>query len=406
MASRPQKDQETALDMVKKGGTLLLLDVPQFTLVGIDTQVYSVGPNFKGIKMLPPGPHFVYYCSSNKDGNEFSPTLSFFIITYPSEVVVRKWYPQEERFVNVTEDEEEWFSEAVRRMEFDLQLGPYPLDHYAEWKQLSNYLSESIISRIEPIGGGITISQESALFGREPKTEMEKRLLEQLKSIKSSQPAAEKNEKRGCYYTTIPKNFKQSNITGEELTALNLDKSKLLDNVLMGSFGGEEGLILGELQFAFIAFMMGQSLEGFVQWKDLVCLFFSCTEAPLLTRSQLFTKFIRAVFFQLKHGFHQDHAKGNNVDKGTSLFLDDHWFSKDVFLYRLCKEFFPLVLDAEVVDGDLLLWTRKLKQLLETTFGWSFGDGSMDFNFEEDDEFAPVVVCLNEAGGTHDGQAT
>lgn len=32
-------DSNTALDLVNKGASLLLLDVPQFTLLGIDTQV-------------------------------------------------------------------------------------------------------------------------------------------------------------------------------------------------------------------------------------------------------------------------------------------------------------------------------------------------------------------------------
>ena len=94
-------DPEAATELVRKGSTLLLLDVPQRTLFGIDTQVgpilppttqsasavragvkrltglrlrllpvlvqvFSVGPKFKGMKMVPPGPHFVYYCSSSR----------------------------------------------------------------------------------------------------------------------------------------------------------------------------------------------------------------------------------------------------------------------------------------------------------------------------------------------------
>jgi A1 cistron-splicing factor AAR2 len=100
-------DPEAATELVRKGATLLLLDVPQRTLFGIDTQVggirpptvpsrselfglvrasnyvtgfsplrlclllvllqmFSVGPKFKGMKMVPPGPHFVYYCSPNR----------------------------------------------------------------------------------------------------------------------------------------------------------------------------------------------------------------------------------------------------------------------------------------------------------------------------------------------------
>ena len=33
---------------------------------GIDYQAYVVGPNFMGVKMIPPGPHFVNYrCANN-----------------------------------------------------------------------------------------------------------------------------------------------------------------------------------------------------------------------------------------------------------------------------------------------------------------------------------------------------
>ena len=138
-------DPNTALELVNQDVTLLLLDVPQYTLVGIDTQVlysssssstsssvcfylylfinqsmwqmFSVGPAFKGIKMIPPASHFLYYSSSTRlgyfhcqkslcsfnlvivflcdfclmlvarrDGKDFSPIIGFFIDTAPSEV--------------------------------------------------------------------------------------------------------------------------------------------------------------------------------------------------------------------------------------------------------------------------------------------------------------------------------
>ncbi|KAJ6801404.1 protein AAR2-like protein [Iris pallida] len=388
-------DQETALELVKKGSTLLLLDVPQFTLLGIDTQVFSVGPIFKGIKMIPPGPHFVYYNPSNKEGNEFSPTTGFFIVTHPSEVIVRKWHQQEERLVRISEEEETRYSEAVQRFEFDRQLGPYALEQFAEWRQLSGYITKETIERIEPIGGEITIVYESGMIEKNPRTAIDKQLVEQLRDSKFSKCAAEKVEKKGCYYKDIPHVIKQD-ITGGELTSLNLDKTSLLETILMEDYEGAEDLLLGELQFAFVAFMLGQSLEGFLQWKALVSLLFSCTEAPLRTRSQLFTKFIRVVYFQLKHGFDKQN-KGNSVGKGISLFLDDTMFSKDIFLFRLCKEFFPLVLESHGVDGDLLLWTRKLKSLLETAFGWEFKDNADVMCEDEDDEFSPVIVPPNEA---------
>ena len=55
----------------------------------------------------------------------------------------------------------------------------------------------------------------------------------------------------------------------------------------------------GEFQFAFIAFLVGQSLEGFSQWKAFLHLLFGCDEAPLGMRAGLFTHFLAALRAQL-----------------------------------------------------------------------------------------------------------
>ncbi|XP_059643332.1 uncharacterized protein LOC132285182 [Cornus florida] len=391
-------DPETALDFVKHSATLLLLDVPQFTHVGIDTQMFSVGPSFMGIKMIPPGHHFVYYSSSNRDGNEFSPITGFFIDSSPSEVIVRKWDQQEERLVKLAEEEEERYSQAVRSLEFDRQLGPYTLSQHGDWKRLSNYITKSIIERIEPIGGEISVAYESVNDENIPKTSMEKALAEQLRSSKFSK-SVDKSQKRSCYYTSIPRIIKHKEIRGQELTSLNLDKTQLLESILMKDYGGDEDLLLGELQFAFIAFLMGQSLQSFLQWKSLVSLLLGCTESPLHTRSQLFTKFVKVIYHQLKYGFQKEHTDTGGAEKGALTLLDESWLSADNFLRHLCKDFFSVVLEAPVVDGDLLSWTRKFKELLEDTLGWDFKlKSAVDGTYcEDDDEFAPVVEMLDDS---------
>uniref|UniRef100_A0A7C8ZTH8 Protein AAR2 homolog n=1 Tax=Opuntia streptacantha TaxID=393608 RepID=A0A7C8ZTH8_OPUST len=390
-------EPEKALELVKHGSTLLLLDVPQYTLIGIDTQVFSVGPAFKGIKMIPPGVHFIFYSSSNRDGKEFSPIIGFFIETSPSKVVVRKWNPEEERLIKVPEEEEERYAQAVKCLEFDRQLGPYLLDEYGDWKRLSNFITKDVIERIEPIGGEITVASESMIYGDLPKTPMEQALAEQLKGSKFSSEVTS-SEKKGCYYTPIPRVIKQKGICGAELTSLNLDKTHILEAILKKEYDNVEDRLLGELQFAFIAFLMGQSLEGFLQWKSLVSLLLQCVEAPFRTRSQLFTKFIKCVYYQLKYGFQRDHTGSTGIGKEPSILLDDSWFSADSFLHHLCKDFFSLVGQASVIDGDLLTWTRKLKELLEETLGWEFQQKSAvdGLYFEEGDEYAPVVEMLED----------
>ncbi|KAH7663301.1 A1 cistron-splicing factor AAR2 protein [Dioscorea alata] len=104
--------------------------------------------------------------------------------------------------------------------------------------------------------------------------------------------------------------------------------TQLLETILLNDFKGAENLYLAELQFAFVAFMIGQSLQAFLQWKTLVSLFLCCTEA-----------FIEVIYWQLKHGYQKQKSTTTAEGKGISVFLDDAWFLKDIFLYLLCKRY-------------------------------------------------------------------
>ncbi len=57
----PPMSQETALKLLDVGATLFLLDVPPRTEIGIDVHSWNTGEKFMGIKMIPPGIHFVYW---------------------------------------------------------------------------------------------------------------------------------------------------------------------------------------------------------------------------------------------------------------------------------------------------------------------------------------------------------
>ena len=54
-------DQETARVLFREGGTLLFLDMPEGSEFGIDYNSWTVGPKFRGVKMIPPGIHYIYY---------------------------------------------------------------------------------------------------------------------------------------------------------------------------------------------------------------------------------------------------------------------------------------------------------------------------------------------------------
>ena len=55
------------------------------------------------------------------------------------------------------------------------------------------------------------------------------------------------------------------------------------------------------LQFAFLTFLLGHSLEAFGQWKALLHLLLACEEAPLRTRTPLYVCSLATIRAQLQH---------------------------------------------------------------------------------------------------------
>jgi len=53
--------QEQAQWLFTEGGILVFLDLPAGSEFGIDYCSWEVGEQFKGVKMIPPGIHFIYY---------------------------------------------------------------------------------------------------------------------------------------------------------------------------------------------------------------------------------------------------------------------------------------------------------------------------------------------------------
>ncbi len=45
----------------RRRASILCLDVPEGTLFGIDVKAWTTGPKFKGVKLIPPGTHIIYY---------------------------------------------------------------------------------------------------------------------------------------------------------------------------------------------------------------------------------------------------------------------------------------------------------------------------------------------------------
>jgi len=339
--------EPVTIEEVQRKATILCLDVPQGTELGIDYHSWNCGPQFKGIKLIPPGIHFLYYNSINKVGGESAPRTGFFLVLKSGEVSVLRWNPQTEDFYGqeeMDEDEVERFAEGVKRMEFDAHLGAYPHETYTKWLTLSSWITIDVLKQLEPIHKKISSIYE------------EKGDTEKTQTSKTS-----------SYYSDLSVKKVQAGNTPEQLTKLYMDKTPVLMDIIQKRYTKPTD-ILGELQFAFITFLMGQSFDGFEQWKQLVALLCSCEEA-LGKLPDLYFNFIGAFHFQLEQvpeDFFVDIISGNN------------------FLVHVLRNFFELLretpMESKVTDR-----ANKLKAYVKKRF-------DMDFDIVWDDEDAPIVV--------------
>ena len=168
-------------------------------------------------------------------------------------------------------------------------------------------------------------------------------------------------------YTKIPKQKYPDGASPAEITKFSIDSSFQLDTMLKARYAEDPCGILGEIQFAFICFLIGQNYDSFEQWKWLVHVVCSSDEA-LKVLPKLFIDFIGVLHFQIRE-IPQD------------FFVDI--VSQNNFLTGTLQEFFSN-LDSEEVDESLRTRGLKFRQHLTEKFDWDFTS--------DPEDYAPVVV--------------
>eukprot|EP00878_Enallax_costatus_P021228 GHUV01022468.1.p1 GENE.GHUV01022468.1~~GHUV01022468.1.p1 ORF type:complete len:165 (+),score=24.58 GHUV01022468.1:623-1117(+) len=146
-----QLDPDSARNLATHGASILLLNVPLGTPIGLDQQVFLTGPRFKGIKMIPPGTHFVSYQALGKDGS-LGPPVSTLVSLTSKQVLVRRWDPATEGLVPLgDEDEEARYAAGVAQFDLDQELGPYDLNRYGQWVSLSCHINQQLMQELLPV---------------------------------------------------------------------------------------------------------------------------------------------------------------------------------------------------------------------------------------------------------------
>eukprot|EP01129_Flabellula_baltica_P004926 TRINITY_DN1749_c0_g1_i2.p1 TRINITY_DN1749_c0_g1~~TRINITY_DN1749_c0_g1_i2.p1 ORF type:complete len:290 (-),score=65.80 TRINITY_DN1749_c0_g1_i2:771-1640(-) len=261
-------------------------------------------------------------------------------------------------------DEYDRYVEGVRRFDFDSGLAPYDVETVSQWEALSCFISKRTLRRLSPWNA--VGSSFKALSEKE---------IEFLESHKEGVPVDDEAVCNVPLYTNVPRNF--YDYDPENVTKHNLDKSVILEKLIENNFKREDEL-LGEFQYAFIMFLLGESYESFEQWKAIFLLFSQCDSA-VQHNITLFTKFLKVLYAHLRQ-------------IPTDLFEDMTGSKETNFVHHGLKQIIEVYSEYRGISEEF-------SNILDRVEGLSVARFHMNFNFEdldEKEEDEPTMVSKEE----------
>lgn len=234
-------DPDVALRLFEEGATLVLLGVPQGTELGIDCKSWQVGPRFRGVKMIPPGLHFLHYCSVNSSdcGGEIGPKTGLFLTLKPRDILLANWDPKiEDLDFSASKNEEEVGRIRATLRDLDPYLGPYPYEVMRKWVSLTDRLSEEMANNLQPLSGRICAYSDviPEIQFRHTKDRAEQprndTACQSMREGLDRLPRMKQREGTELRFSVIPEKTYPPGATPAEITQCSLDFSYALETVL------------------------------------------------------------------------------------------------------------------------------------------------------------------------------
>jgi hypothetical protein len=293
-------------------------------------------------------------------------------------------------------------------------LGPYPLAEHHIWINLSCFISENVLQRancaineiIYPSEAedlavlNISRSQDNVKTATKKNNEMnldeDKDTLND-KDIKNRKGGRDMSLLQGNFvqYTDIIReemnlrdtvNSSDAQSRANELTLLYLDKSLVLESLVVNQYDSYEN-ILGELQLSFLMFLLIFCYDSLEHWKkllDTICR----SEKILLQKPEFAIAFMRIIYEQLNFSpadFFQNELSKDNFLKPALTCLFDN-------------------LNGLKNNGNVKEHKKRLLNFISKKFSISLSLNSDIFEVDENvdtcmDEDKPVVVTVDELKG-------
>ncbi|XP_063816385.1 protein AAR2 homolog [Pseudophryne corroboree] len=382
--SSAEMDPELARQLFFQGATFVILGFPEGSEFGIDSNSWQVGPRFRGVKMVPPGVHFIHYSVKRKGGayGETGPRSGMFFYLEQKNIHLLKWDSKEEEMVTASQDEAENLREQLTSL--DPFLGPYPYESLRCWVSLSSHITKEAILKLQPTCG--TICSFPEVLPIEVMTHTEDRVKHNLprydtvcqnyKEGLSRLPQMKQKEGTEIRFSQLPEKMYPENATPAEVTQHSMDLSYALGQIIETHYPGKPIELLAELQFSFVCFLFGNVYEGFEQWKNLLNLLCRA-ESFSLQHPALYSEVISVLYYQL-------------AQVPTDFFIDI--VSQNNYLTSTLQVLFSF-LCSPTSDKALRKKAVRFRAHLTKTFQWDFEEDPLDC--------APLVVQLPDGWENH-----
>lgn len=99
---------------------LIVTGAPDHTEFGIDLLAIDITAEFRGVKLIPPGAHFVYSSAKDNFGNSSGARNGFLHYFKSGEILVKEWNQQQEQLENRTKGDLELEKQRIKEHLKDL----------------------------------------------------------------------------------------------------------------------------------------------------------------------------------------------------------------------------------------------------------------------------------------------
>ncbi|KAF1982285.1 hypothetical protein K402DRAFT_397728 [Aulographum hederae CBS 113979] len=438
--------------------TLIIHSLPTASLAGIDLLSFTTTPRFRGIKHLPPGPHFFF--TSPHSSLSVRHGVWFFIPesspSVPAALIVEKWSTESEELLPETDPAilKHWKGSLAgiwregltpyRQSASDGSTEEEVTEERDNWAKLTSYITPALLSRILGVTSTTTNTEDtnktslqklSQATQERPQTfhltsaSSAPRDLDEIPGLSSSLPSstppsnAHPNSQSNPFPETelhfLPINLTRTwpaDSTGRARTTAALDRTWSLHTLFSHPFCASSPnlsrVIIGELQFCFLMALTLNSWSCLEQWKRILGIVLTCRDA-VGEMPDFFAEVLGVLESMLR--------EGEEIVEGGIFEVGDAGVSS--LLQSLLKKFKKTVesLDTDA-DADtktaniqpLLTALTSLESHLRHAYNWELDDSfvprrgmleledgemvEMDTReFDEEDEtgdFAPLVVEL------------